>query len=234
MTVRALTFDVFGTVVDWRSSVICEGQALAASIGLTGVDWGAFADVWRAGYAPAMDLVRRGDLPWTPLDDLHRRILDEILPQFGLSELREFERNRLNLVWHRLQPWPDAIEGLQRLRRRFVVASLSNGNTALLVNMATHSRIPWDWVLSAELVRRYKPDPEVYRMAAERLGVAPQEAMMVAAHPEDLEAAAGVGFQTAFVSRPLEYGPHGPVPSPPPGCDLRATDFHHLAAQLGV
>ncbi len=205
---RALTFDVFGTVVDWRSSIISEVRTLASSKGIEG-DWAAFADAWRAGYQPAMDRVRSGDLPWTKIDDLHRLILREIAPRFGLGDLSDRELAELNRAWHRLEPWPDAVEGLSRLKRRFVIASLSNGNVSLLVDMAKRAGLPWDAVLSAELMQRYKPDPEVYRLSAHWLGVEPDEAMMVAAHASDLRAAASVGFQTAYVPRPLEYGPAG-------------------------
>lgn len=229
--VRALTFDVFGTVVDWRSSVIHEGQALGRAKGLA-VDWPAFADGWRAGYAPAMARVRRGELPWTPIDGLHRMILEELLARFDVTNLSAAEIEHFNRVWHRLQPWPDSIGGLARLRARYIVATLSNGNMALLVNMAKHAGLPWDCVLSAELARRYKPDPEVYLTAAELLGLAPHQVMMVAAHGQDLAAAAAVGMRTAFVPRPLEYGP-GRQPEPNmTTADLVISDFHELADRL--
>ena len=233
--VRALTFDVFGTVVDWRGSIIREGQRLARHRGLA-VDWGRLADAWRAGYAPAMDRVRRGDLPWTKLDALHRMILDGLLPAFGLhGRLSPDELADLNLVWHRLHPWPDAVSGLSRLRARYVVATLSNGNVSLLVDMARHAGLPWDCILSAELARRYKPDPEVYRMAADLLGLEPQAVMMVAAHKLDLRAAQAVGFRTAYVPRPMEFGPDAvPDTTPEPSFDLVAADFNDLAARLGL
>jgi 2-haloacid dehalogenase len=185
---RALVFDVFGTVVDWRGSLVREGAALAAAKGVA-VDWPVFADAWRAGYQPAMQRVRSGAEPWRNLDALHREILDTLLPRFGLEALDEGERDHLNRVWHRLDPWPDAVEGLARLKRRFVIATLSNGNVSLLVDMAKRAGLPWDCVLSAELVRRYKPDLEVYRMAARLLGFAPHAVVLVAAHPDDLDAA---------------------------------------------
>jgi 2-haloacid dehalogenase len=182
-----------------------------------------------------MDRVERGELPWTKLDDLHRMILNEIAPRFGLEALSEAEMVELNRVWHRLTPWPDAVEGLERLRRSFVVASLSNGNVALLVNMAKNAGLPWDAVFSAELVGRYKPDPEVYRKAADWLGLEPSEVMMTAAHVSDLRAAAAVGMQTAFVSRPLEHGVDGSAERPSAGeFDLQAGDFLDLAAQHGA
>jgi 2-haloacid dehalogenase len=236
--VRALVFDVFGTVVDWRGSIIREGEAQSAAKGWR-VDWPAFADAWRAGYQPAMQRVMQatvsGEAAWTKLDALHRGILDTLLPRFGLDRLSEPERERLNLVWHRLDPWPDAIAGLTRLKARFPIATLSNGNVSLLVDMARHARLPWDCVLSAELFRKYKPDPAVYRGAADLLGVAPGELLMVAAHPSDLAAAKGAGLKTAYVDRPLERGPDGPrEASAGQRFDWVASDFVDLAAWLGA
>ena len=232
--VRALTFDVFGTVVAWRSSIAREGREIAARKGLDG-DWNAFAERWRAGYGPAMNRVRQGELPWTKIDDLHRMILDELIPEFGLESLSEAERVELNYAWHRLSPWPDAVEGLTRLRARYVLATLSNGNVALLVNMAKAAGLPWDAVLSAELARAYKPDAIVYRTAADLLGLAPEQVMMVAAHAGDLRASAAVGFRTAYVPRPQEYGPDsGRDLTPDPAFDVVATDFVDLAAKLGL
>ena len=231
--IRALVFDVFGTVVDWRGSIIREGQALAAK-GLQ-VDWPAFADAWRAGYQPAMQRIRSSEGGWANIDTLHREILDGLLPRFGLEVLTEPERAHLNLVWHRLEPWPDSVRGLRRLKSRFVISTLSNGNVALLVNMAKQARLPWDCVLSAELFQHYKPDPEVYQGAARLLGVERQQVLMVAAHPGDLAAAARAGLRTAYVPRPLEHGPSGRME---PVGDLRfdrvATDFIDLADQLGA
>ena len=231
---RALAFDVFGTVVDWRSSIVREGRALGARKGLT-VDWSRFADRWRGGYGPAMGRVRSGELPWTIIDDLHRMILDELVPEFGLEGLTEDDLDDLNRVWHRLSPWPDAIPGLTRLRTRYVLATLSNGNVALLVNMAKNAGLPWDAVLSAELAGAYKPDRKVYRRATELLGLDPAQVMMVAAHGGDLRAAAEVGLRTAYVPRPLEYGPDRQrAATPGQGFDLVATDFEDLAGQLGL
>jgi 2-haloacid dehalogenase len=225
--IRALTFDVFGTVVDWRSSIVREAGDLTLGPRL--------ADAWRAGYAPAMARVRSGALPWRTIDRLHRMILDELIPRFGLDALTETQRDDLNRVWHRLDPWPDAIDGLARLRRQFIVAALSNGNMALLVNMAKRAGLPWDCIFSAELAGHYKPDPEVYQMAAALLDLPPSTIMMVAAHEEDLIAARAVGFRTAFVHRPLEFGPDHVVPRPPDGAyDIVATDFHDLAARLAA
>ncbi len=232
--VRAMTFDVFGTVVDWRSSIISEMEVLAQRKSIDG-DWAAFADQWRAGYGPAMGRVRSGELPWTKIDDLHRMILDTLVPEFGLQSLTAVELDDLNLAWHRLMPWPDAVAGLTRLKTGYVLATLSNGNVALLVNMAKHSGLPWDVVLSSELAAAYKPDLEVYVKAADLLGLKPEQVMMVAAHNGDLHAAAEVGFRTAFVARPLEYGPGGNRESAPdPAYDLAATDFEDLAGQLGL
>ena len=232
--VRAMTFDVFGTVVDWRSSIIAEGRDLGRRKGLD-VDWAAFADQWRGGYGPAMNRVRNGELPWTKIDDLHRLVLDSLLPEFGLEGLSEPERDDLNRVWHRLTPWSDTVEGLTRLRTRYVLATLSNGNVALLVNMAKNAGLPWDTVLSAELAQAYKPDPKVYLKAADLLGLEPQQVMMVAAHRGDLLASAEIGFRTAFVPRPLEYGPDRERDlTPDPTFDLVAKDFVDLAGQLGL
>lgn len=232
--VRALTFDVFGTVVDWRSSIVREGQLLTEAKGVR-VDWGEFADAWRDGYGPAMDRVRKGELPWTNVDGLHRLILDGLLAQFQITGLTAEEVDHLNRVWHRLTPWPDAVPGLHRLRSRYVVAALSNGNLSLLVNMAKNAGLPWDCVLSAELSGHYKPDREVYETAAHLLDLSPAEVMMVAAHKGDLRAAKGVGFKTAWVPRLLEHGPDQEVDTAPdPSFDVTASDFLDLAVKLGA
>jgi 2-haloacid dehalogenase len=232
--IRALLFDVFGTVVDWRGSLVREGRALAERKGLE-VDWAAFADAWRAGYRPAMDRVRRGELPWMNLDKLHRVILDEILPRFGVHGLSEAEVDDFNRAWHRLRPWPDSVRGLKRLKTKFILTTLSNGNVALLTEMAKHAGLPWDCILGAELARHYKPDREVYQSAADFLDLAPGQIVMVAAHKGDLHAARGVGLKTAFVPRPHEFGPAGkPDLTPDPSFDIVATDFTDLASQLGT
>ena len=232
--IKALTFDVFGTVVDWRSSIIEEGRELGRAKGLD-VDWARFADAWRSKYQPSMDRVRRGDIPWQNLDALHRASLDDLLVEFGVEGLSEPEKDSLNRAWHRLRPWPDAVPGLTRLRARYVLATLSNGNVALLVNMAKRAGLPWDCILSAELVRAYKPDPAVYRMAADLLGLPPAQVMMVAAHPGDLRAAAAVGLRTGYVPRPLEWGPERtPNAAPDPSFDVVAADFNDLADKLGA
>ncbi len=229
-----LLFDTFGTVVDWRGSVTAEGQRLGAAKGLQ-VDWAAFADAWRAGYPRAMNRVRTGDLPWTKLDRLHRMLLDDLLVTFKIGGLSEAEKDHLNRIWHRLDPWPDAVEGLTRLKRRFVIAPLSNGNLSLLTNLAKHARLPWDCVLSTELVRRYKPDKETYLMAADFWDVAPADLMMVAAHEGDLQSAKALGLRTAFVHRPLEFGPDRVPARPPAGrFDYLAGTFTELATQLGA
>ena len=240
--IRALVFDVFGTVVDWRASIVREGEALSAAKGLH-VDWPAFADAWRAGYRPAMERATArgsdGAGAWANIDTLHREILHALLPRFGLEGLTDAEREHLNLVWHRLDPWPDSVVGLQRLKSRFVISTLSNGNIALLVDMAKHAGLPWDCVLSAEIVRRYKPDPEVYRMAARLLGVDHEQVLMVAAHPSDLRGAQRAGLRTAYVPRPLEHGanPHGTAPADALAddrFDVVADDFVDLARRLGA
>jgi 2-haloacid dehalogenase len=233
-SVKALVFDVFGTVVDWRTSVAREVEALARRRKLP-VDGAAFADAWRAGYGPSMNRVRTGELPWTPLDRLHRMTLDGLLVKFGLTGLPEQEVDNLNRAWHRLQPWSDAVPGLTQLKRKFIIAPLSNGNIALMTNMARHAKLPWDCILGAELVRHYKPDREVYQSAADLLMLAPAEVMMVAAHLNDLRAAKSVGLVTAFVPRPLELGPGGkPDLTPDASVDITAKNFVELASALGL
>ena len=231
--VKAMTFDIFGTVADWRGSIIREGQDVWAAKGVE-VDWEQFADEWRAGYGPAMQRVRSGDLPWMNIDALHRLILDGLLARYQISSLAEDDKDQLNRVWHRLNPWPDVASGLTRLRRRATIAALSNGNVGLLVNMARHGGLCWDCVLSSELAKHYKPDPEVYRKAAALLGLEPHEVMMVAAHNGDLKGAQAVGFRTAFVQRPREYGPKQTTDlAPDSSIDVVAEDFNDLADRLG-
>jgi 2-haloacid dehalogenase len=228
--VRALVFDVFGTVVDWRAGVAREVRRL-----LPGVDGEALADAWRGRYAPSMDRVRRGELPWTGLDDLHRASLDDLLPEFGAPDAPEDVRAELVLAWHRLDPWPDSVAGLARLKARYVIASLSNGNVALLVDMAKHGGLPWDTVLSAELFGHYKPDPEVYDGAARLLGLPPERVLMVAAHVDDLVAARGRGLRTAYVHRPQERGAAAdPPPAADPDADVSVDSLTGLAAHLGA
>jgi 2-haloacid dehalogenase len=233
INVKALTFDVFGTVVDWRSSLIREGEALGKAKGLT-VDWAKFADSWRGLYQPAMDEVRSGRRPWTKLDDLHRESLDKLLAHFGITGLSEAEVDHLNRAWHRLDPWPDSVPGLTRLKKKYVLATLSNGNVALIVNMARYGGLPWDAVLGAEVARHYKPEPECYRTTAALLGLEPGECMMVAAHNGDLGHAQAVGLRTAFVPRPNEHGPGSNRDvTPARQWDVIAKDFQDLAQQMG-
>jgi 2-haloacid dehalogenase len=233
--VKALVFDVFGTVVDWRASVIREGEELGRARGLA-VDWPRFADEWRRdGYVAGMERIRRGELPWMKVDRLHRLKLDELLLKYGVGGLDEAEIAHLNRVWHRLSPWPDAVPGLARLKERFIIAPLSNGDVALLTNLAKARQLPRDCILSSELFGAFKPDPRVYRGAADLLDLPPASLLMVAAHVGDLRAAQSVGLRTAFVPRSLECGPGGPVEPPPdPTFDLVAADFVDLAAQLGA
>lgn len=214
--VEAMFFDVFGTCVDWRSTIIREGEQLNQDMGLD-LDWAAFADAWRSMYQPSMERVRNGSRPWVALDDLHRESLEVLAGQFDLTRFSEGDLDHLNKVWHRLEPWPDTVAGLRALRERFVVAPLSNGNVALLVNMARRSGIPWDVILGAEVARCYKPLPQAYLNAAVLLRLRPEQCMMVAAHNSDLVAARECGMRTAFVCRPTEHGPDQ-------ASDLSATD----------
>jgi 2-haloacid dehalogenase len=232
-SIKALTFDVFGTVVDWRSSIMREGQAFGAAHGLS-VDWARFADRWRAMYQPSMEEVRSGRRPWVKLDDLHRESLTKLLSEFGIVGVSDADVDHLNRAWHRLDPWPDAVAGLTRLKRKYVLATLSNGNVALMVNMAKRSGLPWDAILGAEVTRHYKPRPACYLGTAALLGLQPEQCAMVAAHNGDLAAAGGLGFQTVFVPRPHEHGP-GQTKDliPEHEWTVVARDFVDLADQLG-
>ncbi len=232
--VKALVFDVFGTVVDWRTSVIRHARAFGEANGVTS-DWEGFADAWRGQYQPYMDKVRSGQLPWTKLDVLHRLALEELLEESGITGVSEEAKADLNLAWHRLDPWPDSPPGLGRLKAKFIIATMSNGNVALMTNMAKYGGLPWDCILGAELAQAYKPDPQTYLTGADLLGLEPGQVLMVAAHQGDLRAAAAVGLKTAFVPRPLEFGPdRAPDPTPDPSFDIVAEDFRDLASQLGV
>ena len=213
--------------------MIRDGERLSRKKGLD-VDWLAFADAWRSKYAPSMDKVRRGEIPWTNLDVLHRASLEDLLVEFGIEGLTEEEKDHFNKVWHRLDPWPDSVPGLTRLRERYILTPLSNGNVALLTNMAKRAGLPWDLVLSAELVRHYKPDPEAYLMVPTLLDLRPEEVMLVAAHPNDLHAAKDNGLRTAYVPRPLEWGPGGEAEPPDPSFDLVVEDLVELAEKLGT
>ena len=232
--IKALTFDVFGTVVDWRSGVAREAEAVLGPKGHA-LDWGAFADGWRARYVPAMAKVAGGERPFAILDVLHRENLVELLAEHDIGGLTEAEIDRLNLAWHRLDPWPDVLEGMARLKARFILASLSNGNIALMVDMARRAGLRWDVILGAEVARAYKPSPEAYDSAARMLALQPGECLMVAAHPTDLAAAASRGFRTAYVHRPLERGPGREAKRPPAGTfDYAVDSFVGLAAALAA
>jgi len=231
--IKALTFDVFGTVVDWRSGVAREAEAALAPKG-PALDWGAFADRWRALYQPAMEQVRTGARPFTILDVLHRENLVVLLNELGIVGLSDAEIDALNFAWHRLDPWPDVVDGMARLRRRFTLASLSNGNVALMVDMARRAGLAWDVIFGAEVARAYKPQPEAYDSAARMLALDPAECLMVAAHPADLAAAASRGFRTAYVHRPLEYGSGREPKRPTAGTfDYQVESFRELAEVLG-
>jgi len=235
--VKALTFDVFGTVVDWRGSVSREIASLSRERGLD-IDADLFADEWRAGYGPGMNKVRSGEWEWIGIDAIHRRRLDDLLVQFGIEGLTEDEKVHLNKIWHRLDPWPEAVLGLTRLKSKFIISSLSNGSVALLTNMAKRAGLPWDCVLSSELSGHYKPDPESYTKAAELLGLEPGEVMMTAAHQNDLRSAAKSGLHTAFVRRPDEFGNGSGLgnkadPETDPSFDFTSNSFNDLADQLG-
>lgn len=229
--VRALIFDVFGTLVDWRTSIAREARQILAPLGVA-VDGEAFADAWRDQYQPAMEEVRAGRLPFSKLDALHRRNLDIVLRQFGLDSVDEPTRVNLNLAWHRLDAWPDVAAGLGRLRRRFLLAPCSNGNISLMVDLARRNGLLWDAILGAEIARDYKPKPVVYLSAAAAFDCRPEETMMVAAHSSDLAAAAAVGLRTAFIARPDEYGPGKGEREPAVPVDLLATDLVALAEQM--
>ncbi|HTN12943.1 MAG TPA: haloacid dehalogenase type II [Acetobacteraceae bacterium] len=230
---RAILFDTFGTVVDWRGSLIAELSAWGAGRGLA-ADWAGLVDAWRAAYQPSMDLVRQGKAPWTVLDDLHRATLERLVAQFGIPGLSEADLDHINRGWHRLRPWPDAVAGLTRLRARYIIAPLSNGNVALLVNMAKAAGLPWDMICSTELFRHYKPDPETYLGAAALLGLRPEQVMMAAAHNADLRAARACGLATAFFARPSEYGPHQARDfAADQEWDIIARDINDLASRMG-
>jgi 2-haloacid dehalogenase len=227
--VEVLAFDIFGTVVDWHGSIAREIERDHPQ-----VDAPAFARAWRAGYRPAMARVMSGELGWTLIDDLHRMILDQVLPQFGLAHLDEAARDHLNRAWHRLDPWPDVLQGLQRLKRKYVICTLSNGNLGLLTRMAKRAGLPWDCVLSAEVFRAYKPDPATYLGVAGVFRVPPARVMLVAAHHDDLAGARACGLRTAYVERPHEFGADQPKDvGPQPGNDLHSRNLLDLADQLG-
>jgi 2-haloacid dehalogenase len=229
---RAILFDVFGTVVDWRGSLIADLSDWGRQHG-SAADWPGLVDAWRGAYAPSMDEVRHRRQPWTVLDDLHRASLERLLPRFGLTGLAEADIAHINDLWRRLRPWPDAVAGLTRLRESRVVAALSNGNVALLVALAKHAGLPWDMVFGADLYRHYKPDPETYLGACALLRLPPDQVMLAAAHPSDLAAARSHGLRTAFIARPLEFGPGHPPVAPGGPWDYVAQDIIELAELLG-
>lgn len=204
---KALLFDVFGTVVDWRTSATRELASFGKSRGLD-ADWEAFADDWRGLYQPSMEAVRSGQRSFAILDDLHRESLMKLIAKYQLPDFSSTEVEQLVSIWHRLKPWPDVNDGLFRLKRRFIIGTLSNGNIGLMVRLAKHSGLPWDAIVGAEIAGDYKPQPDVYRKSARALNLKEEECMLVAAHNDDLAAAAAVGYQTAFVTRPNEYGPN--------------------------
>jgi 2-haloacid dehalogenase len=233
LAIKALFFDVFGTLVDWRTSVAREAQALLAPRGYA-LDWLAMADAWRGEYQGAMEEVRAGRIPFCKLDVLHRRNLERILPRFGVALLGDDVLHDLNLAWHRLDAWPEVTPALARLKRRYLLAPVSNGNISLMVDLARRNDFPWDATLGAEIAGDYKPKPGVYLAAAEAFDLAAHECMMVAAHSSDLKAAAVPGLRTAHIARPNESGPGRGEGEPSVPVDLAAKDLAHLAEQLGV
>jgi len=233
LAVKALLFDVFGTLVDWRTSIAREAEAILAPRGYA-LDWFAFADAWRAEYQGAMEEVRSGRLPFCKLDVLHRRNLDLIAPRFGVDALGEQERRQLNMAWHRLDAWPDVPSGLACLKRRHLLAPLSNGNISLMVDLARRNNFPWDAILGAEFAGDYKPKPRVYLAAAEAFDLAPRECLMVAAHSSDLAAAAAVGLCTAHIARPDEAGPGRGEKAPSVPVDVAAKNLEDLSDQLAA
>jgi len=233
MLVEALFFDVFGTLVDWRTSIAREAELVLAPLGKT-ADWTAFADAWRGQYQPGMEEVRSGRQPFARLDVLHRRNLERILPKFGLQDLSDDTLRELNLAWHRLDPWKDVPVGLARLKKKFWIAPVSNGNISLMVDLARRNNFPWDAILGAEVAQDFKPKPRVYLAACEAFAREPERCMMVAAHSKDLEAAAQCGLRTAHVARPDEYGANTGESGPAVKVDYAAKSLLELAEQLGV
>ena len=231
--VKALVYDVFGTCVDWRTGVARDAERILKPLGYK-IDWLAFADAWRALYQPSMEEVRSGREPFVKLDVLHRRMLDQIRPKFGLEKLANQVADDLNLAWHRLDTWPDTVPGFVRLKRKFILAPCSNGNIALMVDIARRNSIPWDAILGSEIARDFKPKPAVYLMTAAALNLQPNEVMMVAAHSDDLRQAASNGLRTAHVARPGENGPGTGESAPRVSVDFAAKSMEDLASQLGV
>ena len=233
--IKALLFDVFGTCVDWRTAIINDGTVLERKYELKQIDWAAFADAWRGLYHPQMELVRSGQRPWVKLDVLHRESLSKVTEEFGISGLSSDILDEFNRVWHRLDPWPDTVAGLRRLKNKFIIAPNSNGHIALIVAMAKRASIPWDAVLGAEIAHAYKPMPEEYQRNVAALDLAPEQVMMVAAHNYDLVGASKCGLRTAFVLRRHEFGPGQTSDlGPAQDYDINALDFEDLATQLGA
>ena len=232
-TVRALFFDVFGSMVDWRKSVAREAEKILELLGYK-LDWVAFADAWRGEYQPGMEEVRSGRQPFAKLDVLHRRNLERLLPRFGLQNLSDEVLDDLTLVWHRLDAWPDVPAALARLKRKFWLAPVSNGNISLMVDLARRNNFPWDAILGAEVAHDFKPKPAVYLAACAAFDLEPGECMMVAAHSNDLAAAAKLGLRTAHIARPDEYGPNTGEPAPTVPVDFAAKELADLADQLGA
>lgn len=232
--IKVIVFDTFGTVVDWRGSIIRDLSAWGAARNVS-ADWAKFADAWRGEYDPEMNRVRSGEIDWTNLDDLHAHALEGVLKRFSISGLSKDQFQHVNKVWQRLDPWPDSVSGLTRLKTKFMIGPLSNGNVALLLNMAKHAGLPWDNIFSCELFRRYKPHPDTYLGVARLMGLEPAEVMMCAAHNYDLAAARQAGLATAFVPRVTEFGPGQSTDlNPVENWDIIAADFEDLASQLGV
>jgi 2-haloacid dehalogenase len=234
--VRACVFDTFGTVVDWRSSVIAEATKWGNARGLN-IDWSEFTDRWRMGYGPAMDKVRQGEIPWTTLDDLHRMILEDLLKHYRIEGLTEEEKTDWAHVWRRLRPWPDSVEGLIRLKRKYIISPMSNGNVALMTRLAKFAGLPWDLVLGSDIVQHYKPDREMYMSAPLYLDLKPEQVMMCAAHVGDLKAARSFGLRTGFIYRPSEYGGGSvgvPDKAKPGDFDVVSQSIVELAQQLGA
>ncbi|EEA01486.1 haloacid dehalogenase, type II [Burkholderia sp. H160] len=231
--IKAIVFDVFGTVVDWRSGVARAAQPFLERHA-PDLDASGFADAWRREYSPSMEEVRSGRRPYVRLDVLHRENLVKVLTRFSIANVPESEIDELNLGWHRLDPWPDAVDALHRLKQRFIIAPLSNGNIRMMVDIAKHAGLPWDAILGAEIVRAYKPSPQVYSETAEILGIAPRELCLVAAHNNDLAAARRVGLSTAFVARPTEHGPQQTSDlKADEAWDFVVDDLNELATQSG-
>jgi 2-haloacid dehalogenase len=230
----AIVFDTFGSVVDWRSSLIADLAAYGAAKGVT-ADWAALVDAWRAAYQPSMNRVRKGEVPFTKLDDLHRASLDKLITEFNIKGFNEADLVHINLGWHRLRPWPDSVSGLTRLKSRFIIGPLSNGNVGLLLNMAKFGGLPWDMIFGSDLFGHFKPDPETYLGVAKMLSLRPDQVMMAAAHNGDLGAARGQGLLTAFFPRPAEYGPHQKRDyQAEQDWDIVATDIEDMANKFNV